>query len=202
MLIFDDGIKPRGANSIEWQRNSFLNKATEQAIEADLAKGATKQAFRAIVDLYSERLYWHIRTLVDQHEPADDVLQNTFIKVWQNLARFRGDAQLYTWLYRIATNEALGYLRKEKKNKIFSGPLSDYQQEMAADPYFEGDEAERLLLAALQKLPPKQQAVFKLKYFREMKYQEMAQMLDTSVGALKASYHHASEKIKKFIRQH
>jgi RNA polymerase sigma-70 factor (ECF subfamily) len=158
-------------------------------------------AFNCLVAKYQERLYWHIRKLVINHEDADDIVQNTFIKVWNNLADFREASQLYTWLYRIATNEALTFLN-QKKRKFFL-PIVDYEKELVtsleADEYFSGDEIQLKLQKAILSLPEKQRVVFNLKYFEEMKYEEMAEILETSVGSLKASYHHAVKKIEKFL---
>ena len=158
-------------------------------------------AFNLIVRKYTERLYWHIRKLVINHDDSDDVLQNTFIKVWNGLADFREDAQLYTWLYRIATNEALTLLN-QKRRKYFL-PLVDVERQLSntleTDEYFSGDELQKKLQKAILTLPEKQRVVFNLKYFEEMQYEEMSEILDTSVGALKASYHHAVKKIEKYI---
>ncbi len=158
-------------------------------------------AFNCIVSRYQERIYWHIRKLVISHQDTDDVVQNTFIKVWNNLADFREASQLYTWIYRIATNEALTFLN-QKKRKYFL-PIVDYERELAstleADEFFSGNELQLKLQKAILSLPEKQRVVFNLKYFEEMKYEDMAEILDTSVGALKASYHHAVKKIEKFI---
>ncbi|HEY4786503.1 MAG TPA: sigma-70 family RNA polymerase sigma factor [Bacteroidales bacterium] len=160
-------------------------------------------AFNLIVRKYTERLYWHIRKLVISHDDADDVLQNTFVKVWNGLDSFREDAQLYTWLYRIATNEALTFL-SQKKRKYFL-PLVDVERQLSntleTDEYFSGDELQKKLQKAILRLPEKQRVVFNLKYFEEMQYEEMAEILETSVGALKASYHHAVKKIEKYIEE-
>jgi RNA polymerase sigma-70 factor (ECF subfamily) len=159
-------------------------------------------AFNIIVKRYQERLYWHIRKLVIIHDDADDILQNTFIKVWSSLQNFRHDASLYTWLYRIATNEALSWLNQKKKKSLLS--LSNYdkllENSLESDKYFNGDDLQMKLQQAILSLPAKQRAVFNMKYFDEMKYENMADILGTSIGALKASYHHAVKKIEKFIK--
>ncbi len=159
-------------------------------------------AFSEIVRKYQERLYWHIRKMVVIHEDADDLLQNTFLKAWQALENFREESQLYTWLYRIATNEVLSFL-KEKKRKYFL-PLVDIEKELISglegNTYFDGDELELKLQKAILKLPDKQRIVFNMRYYDEMKYEEMAKILDTSVGALKASYHHAAKKIEYILK--
>jgi RNA polymerase sigma-70 factor (ECF subfamily) len=159
-------------------------------------------AFNLIVKKYQERLYWHIRRLVLIHEDADDVLQNTLLKAWLGLEKFQSNAQLYTWLYRIATNESLNHLNKQKRKSLFSFQTLEKQlsNQLKADSYFEGDEIQYKLQQALLKLPEKQRIVFNLKYFEEMKYEEMADILNTSVGALKASYHIATKKIEEFIK--
>lgn len=158
-------------------------------------------AFNCLVGRYQERIYWHIRKLLIDHTDTDDVVQNTFIKVWINLAEFREDSQLYTWIYRIATNEALTFLNQKKRR--FFLPIVDYEKELSAtleaDEFFAGDELQLKLQKAILQLPEKQRVVFNLKYFDEMKYEDMAEILETSVGALKASYHHAVKKIEKYI---
>ncbi|HDR67699.1 MAG TPA: RNA polymerase sigma factor [Bacteroidaceae bacterium] len=158
-------------------------------------------AFNHLLEKYQERLYWHIRKILLDHDDSDDVLQNTFIKIWKGLNDFREDAKLFTWLYRIATNEALSFLKLKKKQQ--SIPIDDegnlITNTLESDPYFNGDEIQRKLQLAIQKLPEKQRIVFNLKYFEEMKYEDMSEILKTSVGALKASYHHAVRKIEAFL---
>jgi len=163
-----------------------------------------EEAFNLIVRKYQEKLYWHIRKILLDHNDTDDMLQNTFIKVWGALENFREDASLYTWLYRIATNEALTFLNSKKRRFLL--PLVDVEKQLANtienDPYFNGDELQLTLQKALLTLPEKQRIVFNMKYFDEMKYEEMAEILETSVGALKASYHHAVKKIENYITEH
>ena len=160
-------------------------------------------AFNLIVRKYQERLYWHIRKMVISHDDADDVLQNTFIKAYQGLEKFREDASLFTWLYRIATNESLTFLKKER-NRFFQ-PLGEYQQQLegtlVSEPHFDGDELQLKLQKAIIRLPEKQRLVFNMKYFDEMKYENMSAILGTSVGALKASYHHAMKKIELYLTE-
>jgi RNA polymerase sigma factor (sigma-70 family) len=160
-------------------------------------------AFNLIVRKYQERLYWQIRKIVINHDDADDVVQNTFLKVWVGLQNFREDSQLYTWLYRIATNEALTFL-KRKKTKFFL-PIIDLEQQLSnsieSDSYFDGNELQAKLQKAVVKLPEKQRLVFNMKYFEEMKYEDMSEILGTSVGALKASFHHAVKKIEKSLEE-
>jgi RNA polymerase sigma factor (sigma-70 family) len=161
-------------------------------------------AFNLIVRKYQERLYWHIRKLVIDHNDTDDTLQNTFIKVWTGLENFREDSSLFTWLYRIATNEALSFLGNKKRRFLL--PLADVEKQLSNtlenDEYFNGDELQLKLQKALLTLPEKQRVVFSMKYFDEMKYEDMAEILETSVGALKASFHHAVKKIEKYVTEH
>lgn len=176
---------------------------TDQNIIADL-KDENKRdlAFHTLVTTYQERLYWHIRKIVMNHEDTDDVLQNTFIKVWRSIDKFREESSLYTWLYRIATNESLTFLNSKKKKSMM--PLNDVSEylleNLMSDPYFEGDEIQKKLQQAIIRLPEKQRIVFNLKYFDEMKYDDMSKVLETSVGALKASYHHAAKKVEQYLK--
>ncbi|MEO6455570.1 MAG: sigma-70 family RNA polymerase sigma factor [Ginsengibacter sp.] len=160
-----------------------------------------EQGFTSIIKKYQEKLYWHIRRIVINHEDANDVLQNMFIKVWKGLQNFREDSQLYTWLYRIATNECLTYLEQQKKRASVS--LSDVENGLSnrlkADTNFDANRLEWKLQLGIQRLPEKQRMVFNLRYYDEMPYEEMSKVLDTSTGALKASYHHAAKKIEEFI---
>ena len=168
-------------------------------------KTANKEAaFTAIIKKYQERLYWHIRRLVVHHEDANDVLQNMFIKVWKSLEGFREESQLYTWLYRIATNESLSFLAKQKKHTglSMSDETSNLSNSIKASDHFDGNKLEWKLQLAIQQLPEKQRAVFNLRYFEEMPYEKMSKILETSEGALKANYHHAVKKIEHFILNH
>ena len=157
-----------------------------------------EQVFNGIVKQYSERLYWHVRRMVGSHEDADDLLQEIFLKIWTALPSFRGEAQLYTWVWRIATNETLNFLRKEKVRALlrFSSADELAAQRVAADPYFNGTEAEREMAKAVARLPEKQRQVFIMRWWDELSYEEISAITGTSVGALKASYHIAQEKIK------
>ncbi len=157
--------------------------------------------FTQIIKKYQEKLYWHIRRMVIDHDDTHDILQNLFIKVWKNLDSFREDSQLYTWLYRIATNETLTFLNsKKKKNLIsFDNEFINLSNKIEADKYFDGNKLEWKLQLAIQKLPEKQRAVFNLRYYEEMPYEKMSKIFNTSEGALKASYHHAVKKIEHFI---
>lgn len=164
-----------------------------------------ERAFTAIIKKYQEKLYWHIRRLVVAHDDANDVLQNVFIKVWNGLASFREDSQLYTWLYRIATNESLSFLDQQKRRSTVSMDEEGSEvltNQIKADSNFDARKLEWKLQLAIQQLPEKQRLVFNLRYFDEMPYQEMSRILDTSEGALKASYHHAAKKIEEFIKNY
>lgn len=174
----------------------------EAELVARLKNSVTKNdAFRELMTLYQERLYLHIRTIVLNHDDTDDVLQDAFIKIFQNIDRFNEESKLFSWMYRIATNQALDFLKQHKnKLKVSSEELNQYLvDQLEADSLFDGDEAELLLQKAIASLPEKQQLVFKMKYFEELDYQTISEIVDTSVGALKASYHHAVKKIEKFI---
>ena len=165
-------------------------------------KSQREKAFNTLVHEYQEILYWHIRRLVITHDDADDVLQNTFIKAWMALDEFRAESKISTWLFRIAINESLSFLEKKKRSTDIISGTDDYlRNQLLADPYFDGDETQALLLEAINQLPEKQKAVFNLKYFQEMKYEDMSQIMGTSIGALKASYHHAVKKITDFFQQ-
>lgn len=161
-------------------------------------------AFQKLLREYQRPLYNHIRNIVLNHDDADDVVQNTFIKVFQNLKNFKGESKLFSWMYRIATNEAITFIhQKAKKNGITSEALqSKIVDNLKADTYFDGNDIQLKLQKAIALLPEKQQLVFKMKYFEEIKYEDMSEILGTSVGALKASYHHAVKKIEDFMNTH
>ncbi len=165
--------------------------------------GRQEDAFRGIVDTYTERLYWHIRRFLCSHHDTNDLLQEVFIKIWTALPKFRGDSSLFTWLYRIATNEALNHLRKQRFKALVSMESSAVmlEKKIDDDPYFNGDELQRELHKAVQKLPEKQRLVFNMRYFDEMKYSDIAAITGTSEGALKASYHHAYNKIREDLEK-
>ena len=163
-----------------------------------------QQGFSLLMAKYREQLYRHIRRMVVDHDDADDVLQNTFVKVFRNINRFEGKSKLYTWLYRIATNEAITFLNS--RNKKDTDTLDDPEQNYAAvrlkaDEWFDGDEIQIKLLKAITTLPEKQKIVFNLRYYDELPYEEMSKILNTSVGALKASYHHAVKKIEACFQE-
>lgn len=159
------------------------------------------EAFGAMVRQLTPQLYGQIRRIVQYHDDADDVLQNTWLKAWQNLDSFRGDCLLTTWLYRIALNESLSFLQKHHPADSLDNEEGEAGRTLESDPYFDGDEIELLLQKAIATLPDKQRIVFNLRYFEEMKYEHMSRLLDTSEGALKASYHLAVKKIEQFFRE-
>lgn len=174
----------------------------EATILRQLKSDDTKElAFKTLVELYKERLYWHIRKIVIYHDDSDDVLQNTFIKIVRNIHNFKGDSKLFTWMYRIATNEAITFLNsKARRHQISNEMLQQLALEnLEADVYFEGDEIQLKLQKAIAQLPRKQQLIFNMKYFDAIKYKDMSEILDTSEGALKASYHIAVKKIKSYL---
>lgn len=161
-----------------------------------------EKGFRWLMMEYKEPLYWMIRRMVLQHHDAEDVLQNSFMKIWQNLDKFRGDSNIYTWVYRIAVNESLGFLNKKKKQNLSLNETGELlSQQLESDVYFDGDEAQRELQYAINILPVQQRLVFNLRYFEEMKYQDMAKVLDRSEGGLKANYHHAVKKIEDYFNK-
>lgn len=175
----------------------------EKAFLSELSNPKTQNdAFKKLLELYQKSLYFHIRGIVLNHDDADDVLQNTFIKIFSNVKNFKGDSKLYSWMYRIATNESLTFLQqKAKKSGISNEELQNKAiNNLESDVYFEGDEIQLKLQKAIAILPEKQQLVFKMKYFEEIKYEEMSEILETSVGALKASYHIATKKIEEFLK--
>ncbi len=176
----------------------------EQELLAAFREPSTREAaFTRLVELYQERLYWHIRRMVVEHEDTNDILQQVFIKVWKHLDNFRADSNLYTWMYRIATNETLTWLEQKKKRSSLSlddEVMSDLSGKVVAQQGFDANKLEWKLQQAIQSLPEKQRIVFNLRYYDEMPYERMAEVLETSEGALKASYHHAVKKIEHFIK--
>ncbi len=182
-------------------RNSLLQQ--DQDI-LDRYQNPTERnaALSLLIDRYQKRLYWHIRKIVILHDDADDVLQNTYIKVWKGLENFKGDSALFTWIYRIATNEALGFLRQKARQKTESLHPIEFllSQQLESDPLFKGDLIQRKLQQAILTLPEKQRIVFNMRYYDEMPYEQMSEILETSVGALKASYHLAAKKIEESLK--
>ncbi len=161
-----------------------------------------EKAFNLIVKEYKERLYWHIRKIVIIHEDADDVLQNTFVKVWRALDKFENKSKLYTWLYRIATNESITFInnRNKKQTESFEGYENYLSNKLESDVYFDGDQIQLTLQKAILTLPKQQRIIFNMKYFDDIKYKDMAKILNLTEGALKSSYHHAVKKIEGFIK--
>ena len=175
----------------------------KEILEIFKEEGKQEFAFNLLVQKYSERLYWHIRKLTCSHEDTNDILQTSLVKIWEHLPHFREESKLYTWIYRIATNETLTFLKKKRISAFLS--LGSYEKtlenKLQSDPSFNGDKLQMALHKAIIHLPDKQRAVFNLRYFQELKYEEIAEILDTSVGALKASYHHAYQKIKAELQE-
>lgn len=159
------------------------------------------EAFNLLLQKYQQKIYWHIRRLVIDHDDADDLVQESFVKVWKNLANFRSDSQLYTWIYRIATNECITFLNKKKlKNNVSLDDVdNELAESLASSSYFDGDKIQRKLQEAVLRLPEKQRIIFNMKYFDDMKYDEISEVLGTSVGALKASFHIAVKKIESIL---
>ena len=178
-------------------------KQQNQFIKSLLSPETQEVAFKKLLADYKERLYWHIRKIVINHEDADDVLQNTFIKVFENVSKFKGNSNIYTWMYKIATHESLNLLSKKSRKLGISNEewIEKQADQLESDVYFEGDAMQLKLQKAIATLPEKQRLVFNMKYFEEMKYEKMSEILETSVGGLKASYHHAVKKIKHEINK-
>jgi len=178
--------------------------ASENKISELLSNQRFSEAFNLIVEQYKERLYWHIRKIVLIHEDADDVLQNTFVKVWRYLDNFKQNSKIYTWLFRIATNESITFINNKRKNEedSFQNYEDFLSNNLESDEYFEGDKVQLILQKAILTLPEKQRIVFNMKYFDEMKYDQISEITETSVGALKSSYHHAVKKIEEYVKQY
>ncbi|WP_298778065.1 RNA polymerase sigma factor [uncultured Polaribacter sp.] len=175
----------------------------ESTLVAELQNTNTKEkAFRVLINQYKERLYWHIRKIVISHDDTDDVLQNTFIKIFKNIDKFNQESKLYSWMYRIATNESITFINKRAKerNIDISEIHSHLVSSLESDSFFSGDEIQLILQKAIATLPTKQQLVFNMKYFDDLKYDEISKILETSIGALKSSYFHAVKKIEKYIK--
>ena len=182
-----------------------LTTPNDAELLAQFRDPATKEkAYTAIIKKYQEKLYWHLRRMVVDHDDANDVLQNVLIRVWNGLQNFREDSQLYTWLYRVATNECLTFLEQQKKRSSVSLDEmgSVLENKIKADENFDAKRLEWKLQLGIQQLPEKQRIVFQLRYYDEMPYEQMSKVLDTSEGALKASYHHAVKKIEEYIKNH
>ena len=187
----------------QWHANNRGILEDKKILELYRTEGKQEFAFNLLVEKYSERLYWHIRKLTCSHEDTNDLLQSSLVKIWENLPSFREESKLYTWIYRIATNQTLTFLKKKRLGAMLS--LSSYdtilENKLQSDPSFNGDKLQMALHKAILHLPDKQRAVFNLRYFQELEYKDIAEILDTSVGSLKASYHHAYNKIKKELEE-
>jgi RNA polymerase sigma factor (sigma-70 family) len=173
-----------------------------EILEKFAVESTRNEAFNLLLKKYQQKIYWHIRRIVIDHDDTDDLVQDVFIKVWKSLANFRSDSQLYTWLYRIATNESITFLNKKKqKNSISLDETAGYElaETLADSPYFDGDKAQMKLQKALLTLPEKQRLVFNMKYFDDLKYEEISEILGTTVGGLKASFHIAVKKIEEYL---
>ncbi len=166
-----------------------------------ISNPATKDAgFKSLVEKYQKDIYWHIRRMVHHHADTDDIIQNTFIKVYRNIGKFKRESKLYTWLYRIATNETITYIKDLNKRKS-SGEVVHLHEQLSADTYFDGNQAQLLLKGGIDQLPEKQRLVFNMRYYDDMSYADISDILNTSIGALKASYHHAVKKLEKYIKE-
>ena len=179
-----------------------MDKVTDDIILKLIEVEVTfEEGLRKLIVKYQEPLYWHIRRMVHIHEDADDVIQNTFIKVYKGIRKFKKESKLYTWLYRIASNEAITFLnKKNRKSSHISGDgIDSLENKLKADQYFDGDNAQMALIKAIETLPNRQKQVFRLRYYDEMSYKDMAEVLDITIGSLKASYHHAVQKIESYL---
>ena len=180
-----------------------MNWTDEDIIDKIKDNKTVDYGFNLLLEKYQEKVYWVIRRMVIDHESSDDIAQETFVKVWKNLDKFKGESKLYTWIYRIATNEALTHLRKKKRRFFLS--IGDIENELMstleADIYYSGDVIQLKLQKAILTLPEKQRLVFNMKYFEELKFREIAEVLEVTVGSLKAQYHHAVKKIEKYLKQ-
>lgn len=197
-------VKPLSNFIVQLLIKSQFPLIAEDTLVQDLkAKNTQAKAFEMLVSTYKERLYWQIRGIVLNHDDTDDVLQNTFIKIFKNIDGFKGESQLFSWMYRIATNEALSFIKQRAKTQGITD--ADYQEKLVsnlqADVYFEGDEIQLKLQQAIATLPEKQKLVFNMKYFQELKYEEISEILETSVGGLKASYHLAVKKVEQYLKK-
>lgn len=179
------------------------NVSEEELLQLLQDERLKEKGFRILVLQYQERLYWHVRKIVKTHEDANDVVQNVLIKIYRNIHKFKGDSKLYTWLYRIATNESLTYLRQQKRHitEGIDDPNMNISERLEADSFIEAQTIEDILQKAIQQLPEKQKLVFNMRYYEELSYQTISEILGTSEGALKASYHHAAKKIEDFVKR-
>ncbi len=174
-------------------------KSDDEILDLICHDGQIETGFRLLMQKYQEKIYWHIRRIVLNHEEANDVVQNTFIKVYKNIDRFEGKSKLYTWIYRIATNEAISHKKRSKTMYSLDQEEGNVVNTLKADEYFDGSEIQAHLFAAIETLPDKQRVVFQMRYFDEISYRDLSEVLDTSEGALKASFHHAVKKIESYF---
>ena len=208
MLSLADIRKSVCIFTLDYTLGLFYNMTpiyNEEIVIEKLHNPATaREAFGQVVEHYGERIYWQIRKMVVSHEDADDLLQNTFLKAWNSIELFRAEARLSTWLYRIAVNETITFLNRERQRNSITVDDDDsfLLNNIEADPWFDGDDLQLRLQQAIARLPEKQRLVFNMRYFDEMKYEDISLILGTSVGALKASYHHAAKKIEEFLLSH
>jgi len=179
-----------------------MSKTADQDILRLISQGSMEAGFNALVQSYQEKLYWQIRRMVGIHADADDVLQNTFVKVYKNILKFEGNAQLSTWLYRIAVNESITYLKAKKRKRTEDIDGVQFERKLVEDRYFDHDKTLLTLQKAIHNLPEKQRAVFTMRYYDELPYKEMAEIMGGSVGSLKASYHHAVKKVEDYLKTH
>ncbi len=207
MIFFHFEFKPFWAPQVKSTKSRklkepFQNISDERILSLLQADKNSEKGFRLLMEKYQERIYWQIRRMVMEHEDANDVVQNCFVKVYRSIHSFEGKSKLYTWLYRIATNEAITFINKKNKKSTTSIDNEEYDlsNRLKADVHFDGNEAQIRLQEALATLPEKQRMVFNMRYFDELSYQDMSDTLGTSVGALKASFHHAVKKIEKYVR--
>lgn len=178
------------------------NNSDEKEITRRLKNPAEQRAaFSQLVQLFSEPIYWHIRHIVLNHEDSNDLLQNTFLKAWANIDKFRGDSLISTWLYRIAINETLTFLDRRKTTIPLDSLEADTLEQLESDAYFNGDSADAHIQAAIRTLPPKQRMVFNMRYYEDISYEEMSAIFGTSIGSLKASYHIATKKIEEYLKE-
>ena len=199
-LPLPSAIQPTNSQPIDERTMKTYNE--EDVIQRLRSPEHQRSAFTEVVNAYSRQLYWQIRRMGLTHDDADDVLQNTFLKAWNSLEQFRGDARLSTWLYRIALNETLTFLNRQRAQNQLSIDDADAAlvNQLESDAYFDGDETQLLFEQAIRRLPEKQRMVFNMKYFQEMKYEDISEIVGTTVGALKASYHLAVKKIEDFLK--
>lgn len=176
-----------------------MTKSDDEILDLICRDGQVETGFRLLMQKYQEKIYWHIRRIVLNHEEANDVVQNTFIKVYKNIDRFEGKSKLYTWIYRIATNEAISHKKRSKQMYSLDHEEGNIVNTLKADEYFDGSAIQAHLFAALETLPEKQRVVFQMRYFDEISYRDLSSVLDTSEGALKASFHHAVKKIESYF---